>query len=539
MYAGRNATRQTGPPRGGKGSNPDFRPGGGSARGGPSGAPAARGNEGFTIIKPKLDPKLEAELREEAREKRLQEEAMRDMQHVGAVSMESGNQDLVFDLVQEALAESRQADEGEDGLVVGDQEQYERLERRLVRLGFKPSQIGEAATAVGILDAVTVLDHLVLHTPENELPAQLREKKQQHKAQAGPMSEGQVMVPKHQKAFLAPPVVVLPGMAFRGPSQPAATTLEQTLVIPSQLKPKEERQVMELMSLGFERGEVLQALKLSNGSTQAASLMLMQTLGGEEASAPGELQLPADMSEDDLEEARFDERTALESIYGEAAFSEVWFDIGVVVGCEISFADGSVLLVRYDAPSVYPFEAPDVLVKGQSVPAHVRLDASKQLQAEARRLFDADPGAPLIYSLAVKCCEIIAEIQDTACKRNKAQAHQARTSKVVAPPGLHENKNSLLGLALQEAKGIVTEAAAAKKVYGVRGDQKTPAVGKVLGKVSKEEDGEVVRGKKLTHAQKESMEAAAARLSAHPVSRYSSALAWSWYYSLAPCALQL
>ena len=94
-------------------------------------------------------------------------------QHIGSVSMESANQDAVFDLVQAALAESREAD-GDDGAVVGSEEQYARLERRLVRLGFRADQVQEAARSVGTVDAMVVMDHLVLHTPENMLPAALR-----------------------------------------------------------------------------------------------------------------------------------------------------------------------------------------------------------------------------------------------------------------------------------------------------------------------------------------------------------------------------
>ena len=83
------------------------------------------------MIKPKLDPKIEAEIREEAREKKKLDEALKDLQHIGSVSMESANQDLVFDLVQEAMAENREAD-GDDGLIAGTDEEYGRLDRRFI-----------------------------------------------------------------------------------------------------------------------------------------------------------------------------------------------------------------------------------------------------------------------------------------------------------------------------------------------------------------------------------------------------------------------
>ena len=56
--------------------------------------------------------------------------------------------------------------------------------------------------------------------------------------------------------------------------------------------------------------------------------------------------------------AGVDERTALESIFGDDHFQEIWFDIGKIVGCEVRLEDvGASVLVRYDAPSVYPHEA--------------------------------------------------------------------------------------------------------------------------------------------------------------------------------------
>jgi hypothetical protein len=52
-------------------------------------------------------------------------------QHIGSVSMEASNQDLVFDLVQEAMAENREVDD-DDGLISDTDEEYGRLDRRLI-----------------------------------------------------------------------------------------------------------------------------------------------------------------------------------------------------------------------------------------------------------------------------------------------------------------------------------------------------------------------------------------------------------------------
>ena len=100
---------------------------------------------------------------------------------------------------------------------------------------------------------------------------------------------------------------------------------------------------------------MLHALTLSNGSTQAASLMLIGSL---RPSTRAAMEAPPEVEEDEVEEARFDERTALESIFGDDHFQEIWFDIGKIVGCEVRLEDvGASVLVRYDAPSVYPHEA--------------------------------------------------------------------------------------------------------------------------------------------------------------------------------------
>jgi len=47
-------------------------------------------------------------------------------------------------------------------------------------------------------------------------------------------------------------------------------------------------------------------------------------------SCSNDASVPDEVDDDVIEEARFDERTALESIYGEQAFAEVWYEIGQV-----------------------------------------------------------------------------------------------------------------------------------------------------------------------------------------------------------------
>jgi hypothetical protein len=64
-----------------------------------------------------------------------------------------------------------------------------------------------------------------------------------------------------------------------------------------------------------------------------------------------------------------------------------------VVGCEITFEDASVLLVRYDAPSGYPYQPPLLLLKGDGLPAPLRREASRALNAEAALMCSRNPGS--------------------------------------------------------------------------------------------------------------------------------------------------
>ena len=73
--------------------------------------------------------------------------------------MEAANQDLVFDLVQAALAEGREGGElgEEETQGLDSNERYLRLQRRFERAGFSGAQIRDAAAGAGSLDPMTVM----------------------------------------------------------------------------------------------------------------------------------------------------------------------------------------------------------------------------------------------------------------------------------------------------------------------------------------------------------------------------------------------
>ena len=99
------------------------------------------------------------------------------------------------------------------------------------------------------------------------------------------------------------------------------------------------------------------------------------------------------MEEEEREEARFEERSALEAIFGDEGFSEVWYEMGVVVGCEVRLGEGEeVVVVRHDAPSLYPYQPPLLLLKpSPALPPQLSREASRDLNAYAAALC-ARPG---------------------------------------------------------------------------------------------------------------------------------------------------
>jgi hypothetical protein len=143
MYSGRNATRSSAQPRGGgRGGRGGGRGGAGGPKrkedvsgggrfgggfnptGPPAGdAPAARGGHrgggivGITTFG-----------------KEKEEKADSNLQHVGAVAMESVHHDLLFGLIQEHNDDKSDAGEM-------DAEEAGKTERRLVKMGFSAKQV--------------------------------------------------------------------------------------------------------------------------------------------------------------------------------------------------------------------------------------------------------------------------------------------------------------------------------------------------------------------------------------------------------------
>ena len=360
MYSGRNATRASAAPpsrggRGGRGGGrggskgtqgrKDFSvPGASAPSGGGGVAGDGRGGRGGGVVgiikcdPPVRDKEREAELRREREEERRRLKEEKDLQHVGALTMAEANQDLVFDLLQELPG-----DDGSDSYAEHrpiNEEDMANLEKRLTKMGFSSQQVHDAAEGCESVDPDTVLDYLVLHTPEEDLPKQLLHQPPEAGAAGAtpsafpgggfePFGRGQQQGRagggggggggKKISAFLPAPIIVRPGQAFSGkapeeqPPAPAPVPVPTGVVgvvksTPAvQLSFKEEKAVQALVGMGFTRGESLEALKAARGDQQRALCSLMEGLmpAGHVMGIGG-----TEEEEEEEEDERFEERTA-------------------------------------------------------------------------------------------------------------------------------------------------------------------------------------------------------------------------------------
>ena len=501
MYSGRNATRASAAPpsrggRGGRGGGrggskgtqgrKDFSvPGASAPSGGGGVAGDGRGGRGGGVVgiikcdPPVRDKEREAELRREREEERRRLKEEKDLQHVGALTMAEANQDLVFDLLQELPG-----DDGSDSYAEHrpiNEEDMANLEKRLTKMGFSSQQVHDAAEGCESVDPDTVLDYLVLHTPEEDLPKQLLHQPPEAGAAGAtpsafpgggfePFGRGQQQGRagggggggggKKISAFLPAPIIVRPGQAFSGkapeeqPPAPAPVPVPTGVVgvvksTPAvQLSFKEEKAVQALVGMGFTRGESLEALKAARGDQQRALCSLMEGLmpAGHVMGIGG-----TEEEEEEEEDERFEERTALESIFDER-FSELWFEVGQIVGVRVALDapyEQVALAVRYDVPCRYPREAPRVLLHAAAgsggIPGGQKrlLAASRELAAKAVAMAKRSAGEVLVFRLVEAATQILAESEAASGGRPPAAKGDAGAKKgkkekapkiVVAPP---------------------------------------------------------------------------------------------------------
>lgn len=295
--------------------------------------------------------------------------------------------------------------------------------------------------AIGGCDFDAVLDHLVLHTPEHLLPNAFKEKKQpepQPVVEAHRQQRQQPGSSSKVSAFLPQPIILKPGQKVwkADPSevlQPPKLQGAASGGVVGVVKPltgAEEKKVVNLVAFGFDRLQCIDALKKTVGDAQKALVHLLASLypHADEGPAAGGF----DIDEDEVEDMRFDERTAVESMYGEDAFKEVWFQIGHIVGCEVKLEVRGIkgpvrLLCRYDLPCQYPYRPPYLLVRSDgngSISDSQALKSSHELCAHAAKLVKANPGVPVVFDL----CTWLKERMEDDIREQRANSQKPQSS---------------------------------------------------------------------------------------------------------------
>jgi hypothetical protein len=308
---------------------------------------------------------------------------------------------------------------------------------------------------VGESEFDSVLDHLILHTPEHLLPTAYKEKKQpepKEVLQAQRQQRQQPGTTKQPSVFLPQPVILKPGTKV-WEADPSEAQQQQTsqggaaggggarpggvVGVVKPLTGAEEKKVLNLMAFGFERMQCIDALKTTVGDPQKALLVLLGRLYPNVDDGPAGGGFEVD--EDELEDLKFDERTAVESMYGEEAFREIWFQIGHIVGCEITMEIRGIkgpvkLLCRYDLPCLYPYKPPYLLVRSDghgSISDSQALKSTRGLCAHAASLVRANPGVPCLFDL---CTWLKERIEDDTRAQKAAVSKSGASSKAQPKP---------------------------------------------------------------------------------------------------------
>eukprot|EP00960_Hanusia_phi_P013263 387259-Hanusia_phi.AAC.1 len=177
--------------------------------------------------------------------------------------------------------------------------------------------IATAMRECGRKEVNSLVDHLLLHTPEEQLPQRFR-------ATRGGGRGGATMMTMRTRQSLQ--------ANLSSPSASASSSAASQVTVVKHLRPQEEKVVRELMFLGFDREAASDACLRSRADPQKALLLLLARL--QPAARPDKRARGEEEEEEELEAQRFEERIVMESIYGEENVREIWFEAGRVVGLE-------------------------------------------------------------------------------------------------------------------------------------------------------------------------------------------------------------
>jgi hypothetical protein len=388
--------------------------------------------------------------------------------------METSNQDFVSELIAQAKEESRLRDDSQTYEI--DHDAVRKVTDRLVKQGFQKEQVQAALDRCNETEYESLLDDLILNTPDAELPAKFRH----------------ALSSSHKKTTLTvmrpeDPRTPFPESTFASaaPTPRASTSNAQPVRM---LSIRDENSISSLCALGFDRDASRDALTSTCGDIDSALRRLCAALYPAGCVGPATPMGPPDgCSDEAVEEARFDERTALEHIYGDDLVKEIWFTVGVVVGVEVVLEEAALALtVRYDAPNLYPWQPPYLLLASRSRPGEKGglkpadcVELTRQLAAEAAGMVGG-AGMPVVFDLCSRAGELAQALREQRAARERAPA-----AKPAEPPAERAGKGK------RDAGGG----------GGARGAQVlVPRVGDAL-----------VAGKKITTTQKEMYNLAAAR----------------------------
>ena len=398
-----------------------------------------------------------------------------DFQNVGAVSMETSNQDFVSELIAQAKEESRMRDDSQPFEI--DHDAVKKVTDRLVKQGFQHDQVREALHRCGETEYETLLDDLILNTPDSELPAKFRHALSSAHKKAPTLT---IMRPND-------PRTPIPDSTFASAAQTPRTSTSEVQPV-QMLSMRDESSIASLRALGFSRDACRDALTSACGDVDSALRRLCAALYPADCVGPAAAIGPPDGCTDEaVEEARFDERTALEHIYGDDLVREIWFTVGVVVGVEVALEEAGVALtVRYDSPNLYPWQAPYLLLTARARPGDKGglspedcVELTRQLAGEAVGMVGGT-GMPVVFDLCSRAEELAQALRD-----GRAERERAARAAAAPPPAERAGKAKRDGQGGQGAKGAQVLV---------------PREGEAL-----------VAGKKITVTQKEMYTVAAAR----------------------------
>ncbi|CAO3662941.1 unnamed protein product [Rhizopus stolonifer] len=279
----------------------------------------------------------------------MDEKALKDWQDLPAVHMSLENRQQVEQLIKESKIAYQPLSRKHT------KQERIQLIKELNHMGFRSAHIDEALDYSP--DRETALDWLCLHVPEDDLPAHF-------------------MMPSYN---------------------PTMTTIAHTTE-----SLERDWLLKRMCTIGYPETICKEALELLGDETKALELLQWRLCHDEEQS-PAAAAEAAEGDLEDIEEAREDERIALESIYG--PFQQETDKEGhLTYSFPLNLAAKPILQITIPKHSNYPLGLPLFSIEWPALPSYLKLAMIKGLVQEA----ESHLGMPSIYM----CIEWLQEHAD-------------------------------------------------------------------------------------------------------------------------------